>query len=42
MSEIESRLYDQFTIKISDVKILLADSGELLAVFFKFIFILIF
>lgn len=28
MSEIESRLYDQFTIKISDVKILLADSGD--------------
>ncbi|XP_012945076.2 vacuolar protein sorting-associated protein 13A, partial [Aplysia californica] len=28
MSEIESRLYDQFNIKISDVKVLLADSGD--------------
>eukprot|EP00106_Octopus_bimaculoides_P016057 XP_014783499.1 PREDICTED: vacuolar protein sorting-associated protein 13A-like isoform X4 [Octopus bimaculoides] len=28
MSEIESRLYDQFTIKINEVKILLADSGD--------------
>lgn len=29
MSEIESRLYDQFSIRISDVKVLLADSGEI-------------
>ncbi|KAH9494642.1 hypothetical protein Btru_020362 [Bulinus truncatus] len=28
MSEIESRLYDQFNIKISDVKVLLADSAD--------------
>ena len=28
MSEIESRLYDQFNLKISEVKVLLADSGE--------------
>ena len=28
MSEIESRLYDQFNITVRDVKVLLADSGE--------------
>ncbi|XP_048240040.1 vacuolar protein sorting-associated protein 13A-like isoform X2 [Haliotis rufescens] len=28
MSEIESRLYDQFNITVSDVKVLLADSGD--------------
>ncbi|BFZ09736.1 hypothetical protein BsWGS_12775 [Bradybaena similaris] len=28
MSEIESRLYDQFSIKISEVKVLLADSAD--------------
>ncbi|XP_055887721.1 intermembrane lipid transfer protein VPS13A-like isoform X3 [Biomphalaria glabrata] len=28
MSEIESRLYDQFNMKISDVKVLLADSAD--------------
>lgn len=28
MSEIESRLYDQFNISVKDVKVLLADSGE--------------
>ncbi|GFR60476.1 vacuolar protein sorting-associated protein 13A-like, partial [Elysia marginata] len=28
MSEIESRLYDQFNVKISEVKVLLADSGD--------------
>ncbi|XP_025099873.1 vacuolar protein sorting-associated protein 13A-like isoform X2 [Pomacea canaliculata] len=28
MSEIESRLYDQFNISVKDVKVLLADSGD--------------
>ena len=28
MSEIESRLYDKFNISISEVKVLLADSGK--------------
>ena len=28
MSEIESRLYDKFNITISEIKILLADSGK--------------
>ena len=28
MSEIESRLYDQFNLKVSEVKVLLADSGK--------------
>jgi len=27
-SEIAANLYDQFTVSISDVKVLLADSGE--------------
>ena len=29
MSEIESRLYDKFNINITDVKVLLADSGRM-------------
>ncbi|KAK6170959.1 hypothetical protein SNE40_019236 [Patella caerulea] len=28
MSEIESRLYDQFNVNVTDVKVLLADSGD--------------
>ena len=29
MSEIESRLYDKFNINITEVKVLLADSGKI-------------